>query len=140
MSLHSAPYFTKLGSLKNTTRTWYHSARSPASCLLLQLIHCLCHHSRKKQQSTSSSSKLCDKHGCGSTNKSNQVFSKAPGTTYNGERQVLHPSKKRQSTLLQRRSKKPGSHSESGNQVPSMTRALCTQIFNNKRICKPYSR
>ena len=29
--------------------------------------------------------------------------------------------------------------SESADHIPSMTRTTCTQIFNNKRICKPYN-
>ena len=48
----------------------------------------------------------------GGTNKSNQVFSKAPALHTPGGGQILRPSKKRQSTLLQRRSKRPGTVSQ----------------------------
>ena len=41
-------------------------------------------------------------------------------------------------TILQRRSKGPGSPLKSTDQV-QMTRTSCTQIFNIKRICKPYN-
>ena len=133
MPLHSAPHFAELGSLKTTTRTWYHSARSLANCLLLRPTHCLDHHSWRKQRSTSSSSKLCDKlMAVASIN-----LTKGPPVlhTAGGGGQILRPLKKRQSTLLQKRSKKPGCPSESADQVPPMTRTSCTRIFNNKRIC-----
>ena len=133
MPLHSAPHFAELGSLKTTTRTWYHSARSLANCLLPRPTHCLDHHSWRKQRSTSSSSKLCDKlMAVASIN-----LTKGPPVlhTAGGGGQILRPLKKRQSTLLQKRSKKLGCPSESADQVPPMTRISCTQIFNNKRIC-----
>ena len=61
MPLLSALHFEELGSLMNITRIWYHSARSLANCLLLPPIRCLGHHSQRRQRSTSSSSKRCDK-------------------------------------------------------------------------------
>ena len=66
-------------------------------------------------------------------------FSQRPPTLHTAGGANPTPSKKRQSTLLQRRSKRPGCPSESADQVPSMNRTSYTQIFNNKRICKPYN-
>ena len=125
--------------MKNITRTWYHSARSLANCLLLRPTCCLDHHSRRKQLSTSSSSKLCDKLVVVAPIRLTR-FSQRPPTLHTVGGGKSYTLKRRGSQpLLQRRRKRLGCPSESADQVPSMTRTSCAQIFNSKRICKPYN-
>ena len=49
------------------------------------------------------------------------------------------PFKEEAVNLITEEEQEAGCPSESADQVSSMTRTSCAQIFNNKRICKPYN-
>ena len=125
-------------ALRRTARTWYHSARSLANCLPLRPTRCLDHHSRRKQRSTSSSSKLCDKLVAVAPISLTRLSQSPPCATHSGGANPT-PFKEEAVNLITEEEQEAGCPSESADKVSSMTRTSCTQIFNNKRICKPYN-
>ena len=77
--------------------------------------------------------------GGSSSNRSNHAgFFKGPPVLHTAGGANPTPCREEAVTLTTEEEQRPGSPSESADQVP-MTRTSCTQIFNNKRICKPYN-